>query len=567
MIWDSNTKMKPQINTKKTKNRKRKTENKKALHLRFPFSVKLCAFICVYLWLIFLFACKSAPTDLRTLAPAETLVYLETNDLAKTLNSLTENKAFQELSEDKPNFSAFENVQVAVVATGFEASEQKVTSENSILNFKPRFAVIADTHAWRPTAVSIAENQIGKFAKDSYGDNVKLEKSEKADAKLFVWTSSDGRKIFAAVSRSVIYVGNDESLLDKCLAVKRGEAESLLKNENLARARESATGENRIAFGYISPGGVAQIANLAGVSTAIEATEEDAGRSLIAQILPQILRNTTQEIVWSADKSQHGIEDSISIALNKETTSVIKETLAPNVEIQTNSVEFLPPDVFGATRYNLKNPLVAWRSLLLVTAKNTDALSGKILVQFSNSLLESYGVSDAETFLSSIDSDVLTAQFDADGEKSIVVVTIKDGENLKKSISDEVNFKTPPEKRENAQVWQSGDKQIAAAFVENKLILGESESVLKCLQAKQSGQNFTKTPAFQKFGESEFVAVSFTKDADSAEKIVKVLGNARENKNAVTAYTTETRFTEKGIERKTVSAFGLLGTILELLKE
>jgi hypothetical protein len=487
--------------------------------------------------------------------------------LAKTLNSLTDNRTFQELAKDKPNFSAFENVQTAIVVTGFEASEQKITGENSIMNFKPHFALIADTRAWNWTAVSIAENQIGKFARDTYGNDVKLEKSEKGAAKFFVWTSSDGRKLFSAVSHSVIYVGNDESLLDKCLLVKRGEAESLSKNENLARARENTTGENLIAFGYISPEGVAQIANLAGVSTAIEATEENAGRSFIAQILPQILRNTTREIIWTANKSEQGIEDNIFISLNDETASIFKETLAQGSEIQSNSAELLPPDIFTATRYSLRNPLVAWRSLLLTTVKNTDALNGKILVEFSNNLLASYGVSDAETFLSSIDSDILTAQFDQEGEKSVAIVMVKDAEKLKKSISDEINFKIPPEKQDIANVWQSEDKQIAAAFIENKLILGDGESILKCLKAKQSGQNFKSNQIFQKFVASRSVSITFSKDTNSAEKIVKVLGNARENKSAITAYTTETRFTEKGIERKTISAFGLLGTILEQLEE
>jgi ribosome-binding factor A len=523
--------------------------------------------LCVSAVLITFAACHTKPTDLRTLAPAETFVYMEVNDLAKTLNSLTESKSFQELATDKPDFSAFENVQAAVVVTGFETSEQKLTSEDSVLNFKPLFAVIADTHAWKPTAVSIAENQIGKFAKDNYGDEVKLEKSEKADAKFFVWTSSDGRKLFSAVSGSVIYVGNDESILDKCLAVGRGAAESLVKNENVARARENAKSENLLAFGYAAPEAVAQIANVAGVSAAIETTEEDAGRSFIAQVLPQILRNTTGEIVWTANRSERGIEDTIFVSLNNETASVFKETLISNSETETNSAEFLPTEIFSATRYNLKNPLIAWRSLLLVTAKNTDALSGKFLVHLSDGLLEPYGVANAETFLSQIESEILTAQFDADGEKSVVIVTVKNAEELKKSISNEINFKVSSKKTENASVWHSEDKQIAAAFVENKLILGDGEMVLKCLQAKQTGQNFTKNQLFQNLKESKSVAFTFAKDKNSAEKIVEVLGNAQENKNTISVYTTETRFGENGIERKTVSAFGLLGTILEQLEE
>lgn len=551
--------MKPQTNT--DKHRLFSIANYVLQIKNFRF-LSVC--ICVYLCLIFLPACKSVPTDLRTLAPAETLVYLETNDLAKTLNALTESKAFQELARDKPDFSQFEKVQIALVVTGFETSEQKVTSEDSVLNFKPHFALVADTHAWKWTAVSIAENQIGNFARKTYGENVKLEKSKKADAEFFVWTGSDGRKLFSVVSGSVIYAGNDETLLDKCLAVKRKEAENLLKNENLARAREGAATENNLAFGYVSTEGAAQIANLAGVSTAIEATEEDAARSFIAGILPQILQNTTREIVWSANKTEQGIEDKFSVSLNEETASVFNESMTAPAEIESDATEFLPSEMFSATVYNLKNPLIAWRSLLFVTARNTDNLSGKFLIQFSGSLLEPYGISDAESFLSAVGSPIITAQFDHEAEKSVVIVSVKDAEKLRKSISSEINFKAQPERLENADVWQSENREMTAAFIENTLILGESESIFKCLRAKQSKENFTKNQVFKKFNESRAVAATFAKDTESAEKIIEVLGNVKDANNKITLISlTETRFTEKKIERKIVSAFGFIGTIIE----
>jgi hypothetical protein len=565
--------MKPQMNTKKNENGKWKIGNRKFclktllfFVYQFHFSIKKSVFICLYLWSIFLFSCASKPTDLRTLAPAETLAYLETNDLAKTLNSLTASKAFQEIASDKIDFSAVENIQIAIAVTGFETSEKQITNENSTLNFKPLFVAIAETHAWQWQAVSLVENQLNDFVKNSYGEDVKFEKSDKNGGKWFVWTAKEERKSFAFVRDSQIFFGNDATAIEKCLAAKRNEADNLTKSESFVRAY-AANNENLIVFGYVSPEGIAQIANVAGISTAIEATEENAGRSFIAQVLPQIVRNTIKEIVWTATKSEQGIEDNFSISLNAEAISVFKETLIPNSQIRTNSPEFLPPGIFTSTGYNLKNPFIAWRSLLFVAAKNIDNFNGKNLVEFSNNLLESYGFTDAETFLNSVDSDILTAQFDADGEKSVTIVTVKDAEKLKKSISDEINFKTLPEKQENADVWQSEDKQIAAAFVENKLLLGETESVLKCLQAKQSGQNSTKNQVFQKFRESKLIAATFAKDTDSAAKVVKVLGDTRENKSAVTTYTTETDFTEKGIQRKTISAFGLLGTILEQLEE
>ena len=53
----------------------------------------------------FLSSCGSPPVDLRSLAPAETLVYLETNDLGKALGALTESRAFSEAAKRTPDGS------------------------------------------------------------------------------------------------------------------------------------------------------------------------------------------------------------------------------------------------------------------------------------------------------------------------------------------------------------------------------------------------------------------------------------------------------------------------------
>ncbi|MEO8073397.1 MAG: hypothetical protein ABI686_09115 [Acidobacteriota bacterium] len=492
--------------------------------------------------------------DLRGFAPNDALAYFEVDDLSKTLDALTENKTFQELAESKKDFSALKNVQIAVFVTGFETSEKQITDENSILNFQPHFVAVAETHAWEFQVRSLIESQLNAFVKERYGESAKLETSDKNGGRNYIWTADDGRKVFAFVEKSRVYFSNDETAIEKCLAATRGETESLLKNENLSRAF-SLKSENNLAFGYISPDGIAQIANLTGVSTAIEATENEEERSFIARILPQILRNTTREIVWTAQKNESGIEDKIYVALTTEVSSVFKETLKTNDDNKTNAPDFLPYDVFSATLYNLKNPLIAWRSLLLVTAKNTDAVSGKLLIQFSGSLLEPYGIFDAETFLSAIGSDIVTAQFDAEGEKSVSIFTVKDEEKVKKSIAG-INFKSSPENRKNAELWQSEDQNLTAAFIENKLILGDAASVLKCLQTKQNGQNF------KGFSVAPAISLTFSKEADSAKKIVSVLGNVNENKSVTSSYLIDTSFTKNGIERKTVSDFGLLGTIL-----
>ena len=95
--------------------------------------------ICVYLWLFFLCSCSSPTTNLRTLIPADSLIYLESNDLGAVMNTITERPAFREAAKSIPDFSVLNGVKLAVAVTGFETKEQPVTDENSVLNFQPRF--------------------------------------------------------------------------------------------------------------------------------------------------------------------------------------------------------------------------------------------------------------------------------------------------------------------------------------------------------------------------------------------------------------------------------------------
>lgn len=506
-------------------------------------------------------SCQSAPTDLRAFAPAETLVYLETGDLGKTLIALTENETFKKLAASKKDFSALENVQFAVAVTGFETSEKQITESQAVLNFKPRFVALADTHAWQFQTISLVENQIGEFVNEVYGGEVSLEISDRSDGKWFVWTAQDGRRAFAFVESSLIFFGNDAGSIEKVLAVRRGEADSLVKNESFVRAYNE--NKSSLAFGYISSDGVAQIANIAGISAAVEAAEDDAPRSFIARILPQIVQKSVAEIVWTANKTERGIEDVFHIKTTKEVSSALKETLVPAGEAQTDMMEFLPADVFSVTRYNLKDPQLAWRGLLLATAKQVDSASANLLIAFSDSLFMPYGVSNSELFLSAIGSEIITARFDAEGEKSAAVVSIKDLEKIKKSLSEEIKLKKPPEKQGDAEIWKSGDGNSGAVLVGDKLILGDTESLLKSLEARQSGQNFAGTGRLQNLSSSKAIAVTFSNDTDSAEAVVKILGNLKSGQKGLTTYQTETRFSENLIERKTVSPFGFIGTILE----
>lgn len=519
------------------------------------FSLFLC--LCVS---AVSFSCSSKPVNLRALAPAETLIYLETNDLGKTLAAVTENKNFQQLAKNKPDLSALKGVQLAVAVTGFETTEKSESDESAVLDLKPRFAAILETHAWNYQALSFTENKLGEFINQVYGGGVALDTVDKDGGRWYTWAAPDGRKAFAFVQGSQVFFGNDEPALGKCLAVKRGEADSFAGS---AKLPEPAAGT--LASGYISPDGVAQAANLAAIGMAKRSGDDEEVQKFVAGLLPQLLRSTAREITWTASKTEQGIEDRIAIAANPEVSSVWKETLVVSDSASGNLAGLLPADVFSITRYDLKDPQIAWRSVLLTAAQQAGEANGKVLIAFSGNLFEPYGVEDGEMFLSAVGAEIVTAKFDAEGEKPVVVVTVKDMEKVKRSAIKEINFSKPAEKHDNADVWRSDDGDIAAAFFENRLVMGDAESVMKCLQTRAGGQNFGGGPFYKQFSETRAVAVTFGRDTESAAKIVDVIaGRKSEDENLPVYFLTETRFNEKAIERKTVSDFGLIGTIIEI---
>jgi hypothetical protein len=510
----------------------------------------------VNLWLILFTSCSTKPTDPRTVIPADALVYLETNDLGAAIGAITESEAFAKISSKKPDLSALKGVKAAVVVTGFEKRQEDVTEEYTVMKFLPHFAAVIETNSWNWQAERFTENKLGEFINEMYGGEVELVVTPKNEGKGFVWTAQDGRKAYAVLQGSLLFFGNDESSIEKCLAVKRGEAESI------ATANKVADGEH-LAFGYVSPEGVAQIANIAGLSVGNTASEEAAVKNFVQGVLPEIARNSIKEIVWTSEKTDAGLRDKYDVTLDPDITRAFNETLDAMNTQQSALREFVPAQFVSTTQYNLKDARLAWRSVLLSLKAKTDAVSGNLISGFSDSLFEPYAVENAEAFLGSTDGELITVKLDPDGESTAAIVHAKDISELKRSIAKEISFSKPSEKNGEAEVWKSADGDLAAAFLGNVAILGDAETVLKCLAAKQSGDNFAKIDLKQ-FESPNAAAFTVENETDPAASIAEVLGERKDENTLLQERSyTATSFDSKGMHRTTMSDFGLIGGIIE----
>ena len=502
----------------------------------------------------FLCSCSEPPIEPRSVNPADALVYLETKDLGKAISAITDNEKFRTAVKTVPNVSPLNGMKLSVAVTGFETKESPADDEGSVLNFQPRFVAVVETNAWNFQANGFAENKLGEFINDAYGGEVELVTSSKYDGTFYTWTAKDGRKAFALVQGSVIYFGNDVSAIEKCQAVKRGEADAIAGSGKF-------DGADRLAFGFVSRDGMAQLSNIVGISLAMKAGEDADIKSFIARVLPEILRNSVDEMSWSSERTDNGISDRYTIKLNNEIATAANTAFTKSGAATDNFAEFVPQNAASATRYDLSDPKLAWQRTVEIVRSRTDAISGNFIGLFANSLFEPYAIADPEKFLGAIAGRITTVKLNAEGENTVVIGEIKNADEIKASLIEEISFAKPPEKRGDAQIWRSDDGEFAAAFVGKMIIVGDAEAVNKCLAANETGENITKLPLFNS---QTGTAVTTSREIDPDARMLEVLGGRKVPEAAlVTRSFTTTSFDENGIKRETLSDFGLIGTIIE----
>lgn len=504
---------------------------------------------------------------MRTLVPAESLVYLESNDLAAALQPIVDSKPFTDVAKSKPDLSALKGVQVAVAVTGFETTEEKLTDEHSVGRIQPHFVAVADTHAWNYQAVGFAEKKLGAFVEKIYDSEPTLEKSDKNGGKYFTWKANDGRRAYALVVDSLIYFGNDETAIDKCIAVRRGEADSIAKAGKVVPAAPGT-----LASGYVGPDGIAQIANIIGLKFASEMGEDSEVQSAIAGILPQLLRKSVTDVTWTSTRTEKGIEDKYSITMPADVASVFNETMTPSEGVDIDLLAQFPTNVPSVTLYNLKEPQVAWRSVLLVAQKQVDPSSGRIIGEFSNLLFEPYGVRDPELFLSSIGKNphgrnILVAKMGPETDEPVIIATRGDGNNTLKSLTPELKPETPIVEG-GYNVWTTSDGDLQIAFDINAIKIGSKQNIAQCTGPWLQQLTDIRSDSIRRLASTKAPITTVAVDRDTTSEVADLLSERKsEDTKAESHSYTETRFTKTGIDRRTTSDFGLIGSIIAQLGE
>jgi len=198
----------------------------------FITALLLLAMFGAWLWWV-----RPRAVDMSAYAPADSLVYLESNNPADVLAALANTDAWKlvnDLSDnqrrmDSNNWSRkvvrwtgigpvnsviITRAQLAVVVT-----DLGVAQDDETFTVKPEGALLVETHTSASRIKPSVEQALKKFAETAYGQPT-LKQTTVDGFDFIEWIAPGGsRQVVATITGTLVIVGNTERAVQKTLAV------------------------------------------------------------------------------------------------------------------------------------------------------------------------------------------------------------------------------------------------------------------------------------------------------------------------------------------------------------
>jgi hypothetical protein len=483
---------------------------------------------------------RVAPSDLAVWAPADSLAYVEVNDLSALAEGVQETQAWKSLGPllGAPSQLAtskslvriarwtgigsadavmFARAQAAVVFSGAEG-----TQDGSTLVIKPLLTLIIETHTSQRRMRGAIENHLEQMARDDFG-NPTLIRKQTAGIELEEWQSEDGaRKIVVAFVETTVIVANDEASVLRAIEAGTGKRPSLKNQTELDQLRRGTDSPKPALFGFVTQAGVKSLIQAYALKT--EGGSGVSSDSITkARLLADIFGGIVKHLAWTARFTESAVEDRFLVGLAPGVTDRLRASMPPDRAPDLAQLPFVPPDVHSVSLYAFHDSAAVWSDLSAVIASHADIVGAIAARPVMKGLLSSYGIGDAEMFTRGIGTHLQTLRAE-EGNPAVLIADVFDRSTIEKAIAPRFGTNPRKEKFEDADLLVAADNWTAA-FYQNNFLIGPGDPVRRCLQARTKGESVSSTQSFRQA--QRFVDVSqpltvltFTKDSRAAVSFV-----------------------------------------------
>ncbi len=533
-------------------------------------------------------------TDMARYAPSDALIYLECNSLLDIGEAIVNTKAWRELTPfletaGRPlpgrwlrrliSWTGVGPVPSVILARAQVAAvmlDLGATEDGQTLTVKPEAAILIETHTKERRIRPVVEDALKRFAESAY-EAPALRKNYVDGAELIIWHAASGNSQFVAtINGSLVIVGNNERAVKACLDVVRGLRPSLQDHPEMPRMRQNLHADKALAFGFVSSANSARLVSEAAPLVLGMAPGDPRFDRIIAGGASRLLTGAG----WSSRFSSGGFEDRYLLSLNPSLVSRLQPTFrATNVGL--GALASLPEDFYSVTVYKFEDPLATWRALQTGVSGQLDTLPAIMFTSLLKSGLTSYGIEDPEKLLSAMGPELITARLTRDSEKSVLIAQVRDESALRQLL-----IGSSGSNRNSggyAELIEIPGKLMAVSFLNGIVLIGQPNDVRRCLEAASKGDarlgntRLKELESFLRNADSASVATYANDEKRVIDFLQSILrANGRSSKipesstlirklQSLPYSATETTLSEMGLERRTESPLGQLGTLVSLL--
>ncbi|HYX30659.1 MAG TPA: hypothetical protein VE863_19135 [Pyrinomonadaceae bacterium] len=503
--------------------------------------------IAILVFVVILLGCggwiywnRVSPSDLSVWVPANSLAYLEVDNLSGLTDGLQQTSAWKSLAPllgapDKlsPNrwlircarwtgigsadALLFARSQVGLVLSGSEGTESGAT-----LIIKPLLTLIVETHTAQRRMRGAIERHVEQIARDDFG-NPTFVRKELAGIELNEWQSEDGAKriVFAFVNTTA-FIGNDETGVLHSIETGAGRRASLKSQTEVELMRHLLDSSTAATFGFVTQAGVKSL--LQTYALKMESAGRVSNDSITkARLFSDTFGGIVKQLGWTARFTGGALEDRVSIVLAEGVTERLRASMAPERALDLAQLPFVPSDSQSVSIYSFRDTSSVWNDLTAVISSHADFIGAMAVRPVMRNLLNAYGVMDADLFTRGVGPRLTTVRIE-EAYPAVLVAEAFDRPAIQKAIAERFGGNGRREKFADSDLLIAGDNWTAA-FYQGSFLIGPGEQVRRCLQARVSGESISSTRAFREAQRSvdlslPLTVLSFTNDSRSAVSFI-----------------------------------------------
>ncbi len=402
---------------------------------------------------------KAQNPRLERFLPADTVGFLEVNDLRAQALKVIESEAWREFSKENSaasslfmigaNHAGALDASYAVALLGVADTEDGKP--------EPQFVVVAQFDGWE--ARRTFERRVLSFVKEEQKKGVETKTEDYGGAKLNLVTKEGGHGFAYAYANELLVVSNTADAVRRVLDVRAGKQPSLETNQTFAKARASAKAVDGM-FGFLDGAALTRMIDTVPVGA------NEKGLAAFRQLFHGVGASSVQTVAFTSAFEDGRVAEHFSVvAPNREG---VLATVASNPPTEQKLLAFVPEGAVQAFDASIANAPQTFEQMLALLGEVSAQAGHKSPEDALSEFTEKTGVDFRGEILGALGSEVCVAQLQSGEEHGgVILLDVRDEPAFTRALAKFAESK----KREVTEREYKG--------VNVRRVAGENEHVLE----------------------------------------------------------------------------------------